>query len=73
MWNFVNIPSGIFIVDNACETMQKAEKTEAVLRKFAIRANATACLPTGEGSIFYFFLEKNEKSLELPKMARKSI
>ena len=31
MWNLVNISSGIFIVDHACETMHKADKTGALL------------------------------------------
>ena len=41
MWNLVNIPSGIFIVDHACETMHNACKTGALIRKFAFRANKT--------------------------------
>ena len=46
MWNLVNIPSGIFIVDHACETMHNACKTGALMRKFAFGANKTAWWPT---------------------------
>ena len=46
MWNLVNIPSGIFIVDHACETMHNACKTGALMRKFAFRANKTTWWPT---------------------------
>jgi hypothetical protein len=51
IWNLVIIPSGIFIVDHACETMHNACKSGALLRKFAFRANTTKSLPTvgGEG------------------------
>ena len=47
----VNIPSGIFIVDHACETMHKADKTGSLLWKFAIMANTTASLATVGGDI----------------------
>ena len=35
MRNLVNIQSDTFIVDHACKTMQKANKTGAQLRKLA--------------------------------------
>ena len=47
--NLVNIICGIFIVDHACETMHKADKTGAPKQEFAFRANTTACWPTVGG------------------------
>ena len=44
--NLVNIICGIFIVDHACKTMHKADKTGALKQEFAFRANKTACWPT---------------------------
>ena len=54
MWNLVNIPSGIFIVDHACETMHNACKTGALMRKFAFGANKT---PIGMIGNFRFIFQ----------------
>ena len=47
--NLVNIICGIFIVDHACETMHKADKTGAPKKEFGFRANTTAWWPTVGG------------------------
>ena len=43
---FIKKSIDFFIVDHACETMTNADKTKALLRKFAFRANKTTWLPT---------------------------
>ena len=53
--NLVNIICGIFIMDHACETMHKADKTGAPKQEFAFRANTTACWPTVGGGVIMFF------------------
>ena len=40
----VNIPGDILIVDHACESMHKADKTEALLMEFALK-HLTSHLP----------------------------
>ena len=52
MWDLDYIPRGIFIVDQASETVHNGDKTGALLRKFEFRVNTTACLPTGPCSSF---------------------
>ena len=46
---FIKKSIDFFIVDHACETMTNADKTKALLRKFAFRANKTTWLPTVGG------------------------
>ena len=36
----------IFNADHACETMTNVDKTKALLREFALRANKTMWFPT---------------------------
>ena len=56
MWNLVKLTSCIFIVDHACETMHKANKTGALLRRLAFMELSAGPL-WGGGTVWHSHCE----------------